>query len=296
LSSELAATFTTGGASTQFSMVPMALLPKNKTADYIITGSWSKKAIKEAGKFGEVNVAASSEDKNFTYIPKTYQLSNDPAYVHFTSNNTIFGTQFSSEPNVGGARLICDASSDILHKKLDISKYSVIYAGAQKNLGPSGVTLVILNKALLDEVPEGLPVMQDYRTYASKQSLYNTPPTFPIYLVGEVFKWLKKKGGLDAIEKQNREKAGVLYSFIDGNDFFVGTAETDSRSCMNVTFRLKKEDLEATFIKEAKDAGFAGLKGHRSVGGMRASIYNAFPANGITELVSFMTEFAKKNG
>lgn len=293
---DYAVLFTTGGASTQFSMVPMSFLPKDKTASYIITGSWSKKAAKEASKFGEVHIAASSEDNNFNYIPKSYDIAASSAYVHFTSNNTIAGTQWSSEPEVGDAELICDASSDIMHKGLDVTKYGLIYAGAQKNLGPSGVTLVILKKSLLDRMPATLPVMQDYRTYVEKKSLYNTPPTLPIYVVGEVLKWLKKNGGLNAMEKQNRDKAAVLYNCIDNNDFFVGTAANDSRSCMNVTFRLKNEDLEAAFIKEAKEAGFAGLKGHRSVGGMRASIYNACPTEAVNELVNFMTEFAKKNG
>ena len=293
---DYAVLFATGGATNQFSMVPMNLLSQGATADYILTGAWSKKAVSEAKKFGEINIAASSEEKNFGFIPKEYALSSEPAYVHFTSNNTIFGTQFSSEPEVGGAQLVCDASSDFLHKKLDVSKYGVIYAGAQKNLGPAGVTLVIIRRELLERTPDGLPVLLDYRTYSEKKSLYNTAPTFPIYVVGEVLKWIQQSGGLDAMEKKNRDKATMIYNCLDASDFYRGTAETESRSVMNVTFRLPSEDLEGTFIKAAKEAGFSGVKGHRSVGGVRASIYNAFPTAGLEAFVSFMKEFEATQG
>ena len=288
--------FMTGGASNQFSCVPMNLLGKGQTADYILTGSWSKKAAKEAKKFGEVHIAASTENQNFNNIPKSYEFSKNSAYVHFTSNNTIFGTQWKSEPACGKRTLVCDASSDILHKKIDINKYGLLYAGAQKNLGPAGVTLVIIRKDLLEKIPNDLPIMMDYRTYSENQSLYNTPPCIAIYVLGETFKWLKKMGGLNKMAKRNQEKAKILYDFIDGNDFYIGTAEKDSRSLMNVCFLLKNKDLESNFISEAQKAGFSGLKGHRSVGGMRASIYNAFPKKGVQDLVAFMKNFSDKNG
>jgi len=273
----------------------MHFLGQGKVADFILTGSWSKKAVKEAKKFGEVHIAASSEDKNFSYVPKELEFAGNSSYVHFTSNNTIFGTQWKHEPEVGNRTLICDASSDILHKKLDINKYGLLYAGAQKNLGPAGVTLVIIRRDLLQKANKDLPVMMDYRTYAENKSLYNTPPCFAIYILGETFKWLKNMGGLDAIEKQNQKKAKELYDFIDGHDSYEGTTAKDSRSLMNVCFLMKNRDLESRFIKEAQGAGFSGLKGHRSVGGMRASIYNAFPPEGVTDLISFMKDFAGKN-
>ncbi len=288
--------FTTGGASNQFSMIPMNLLPKGQTADYVISGYWAKKAFSEAKKFGEVRAAASAEDKNFTYIPKQLSLSENPAYVHFTSNNTIFGTQFQTEPGAGSAPLICDASSDFLHKKLDISKYGLIYAGAQKNLGPAGVTIVIMRKDLLTRSPQGLPVMMDYNTYAKDRSLYNTPPAFAIYVVSEVLKWVKKLGGADAMYQRNKDKAGLLYKAIDESSFYRAVAEADSRSLMNVCFRLGTEDLEKKFVKDAAARGFVGLKGHRSVGGIRASIYNSFPPEGVKALTEFMKEFEKANG
>ena len=287
--------FTTGGATNQFSMIPLNLRAKNQTADFIITGSWAEKALEEAARFGEVHIAASSKDKKFSFIPTELNLSSNPAYVHFTSNNTIAGTQFSKEPEVGSNVLVCDASSDLLHKKIDINKYGLIYAGAQKNLGPAGVTVVIIRKDLLERVPQDLPIMLNYKTYSDNQSMYNTPPTLPIYVVGEVFKWLKKNGGLDEMYKTNKEKAQILYSFLDSSDFYQGLAEPASRSLMNVTFRISKSELEATFIDEAKKAGFSELKGHRSVGGLRASIYNAFPKEGVSALVEFMKEFQAKN-
>lgn len=296
ISADYAVIFTTGGASNQFSMVPLNLRAAGQTADYIVSGSWAEKAFAEAKRFGETHAAASSKDRNFCYIPTELKLSHNPAYLHFTSNNTIFGTQFSQEPNVGSTLLVCDASSDMLCRKIDVAKYGLIYAGAQKNLGPAGVTLVVLRKDLLARTPGNLPIMLDYNTYAKHNSLYNTPPTFPIYVAGEVFKWIKAQGGLSAIEKRNREKAGILYQAIDSTPFYQGTADKDSRSLMNVTFRLANHDLEPVFAKEALAAGFSGLEGHRSVGGMRASIYNAFPKAGIEALVAFMREFERKHG
>ncbi|MCB0344203.1 MAG: 3-phosphoserine/phosphohydroxythreonine transaminase [Bdellovibrionales bacterium] len=295
ISDDYAVIFTTGGATNQFSMVAMNLLG-GATGNYINTGVWSKKAIAEAKKFGEVHVAASSEGDSFSSIPTNIDLSNNAAYLHFTSNNTIFGTQFSAEPQAGSTPLICDASSDFLHKPLDVSKYGLIYAGAQKNLGPSGVTLVVIRKDLLERIPENLPIMMDYRTYVDGESLYNTPPTLPIYVVGEVLKWIDAQGGLVEMEKRNRNKAAVLYQAIDAGDFYRGTAQKGSRSVMNVTFRLASENLESLFLEKAKAAGFSGLKGHRSVGGIRASVYNAFPSQGVDALVEFMKEFESSNG
>lgn len=291
--------FLQGGASLQFSMVPMNLMPPVNKADYIVTGTWSKKAVKEAKRVGTVNIAASTEAENFTRIPAQSELKLDPeaAYVHFTSNNTIFGTQFHTEPEVGSVPLICDASSDILHKKIDVSKYAMIYAGAQKNIGPSGVVLIIIRKDMLERSPESLHTMLNYKTHAENDSLYNTPNTFGIYIIDLVAKHLLSIGGLDVMYELNKKKAGLLYKCIDeSNGFFKGHAATDSRSLMNITFRLPSEELEKKLISEATAAGFDGLKGHRSVGGLRASIYNAFPLKGVEELVSFMNDFMRKNG
>ena len=288
--------FTTGGATNQFSMIPMNLLPEGKSANFIVTGSWSKKALKEAEKLGKAHVAASSDDKNFSYIPKEISLSDDCGYLHFTSNNTIAGTQFKDEPVVSDSTfLVCDASSDFLHRKIDITKYGLVYAGAQKNLGPAGVTVVVVRNDLLDLVPDGLPTLMDYRTYAESGSLSNTPPTFPIYVVGEVLKWIKEEGGLDSIYDKNQRKAAELYEILDSNPFYNPVAAREDRSLMNVTFTLSNSDLEGKFLEEAASASLNGLKGHRSVGGMRASIYNAFPAEGVTALVKFMEEFADNN-
>ena len=291
--------FLQGGASLQFSMVPMNLLLKGKTADYILTGSWSQLALKEAKKLGDARVAATTEDTNFNRIPAEDELKTDPkaAYAHFTSNNTIYGTQWRTEPEAGSVPLVCDASSDILSRPLDVSKYGLIYAGAQKNAGPAGVTLVIIRDDLIERVPAGLPSLLDYRLIAEKESLYNTPPCFAIYLAGLVFKWLLDEvGGLKEIQKRNEEKAKILYDAIDTNsDYYRGHAEAGSRSQMNVTFRLPSEELEKRFAKESTAAGLDGLKGHRSVGGIRASIYNAFPREGVLKLVEFMKDFAKKN-
>lgn len=291
--------FLQGGASLQFSMVPLNLLVKNKKADYIVTGSWSKKAVKEAKRVGTVNISASTEDGNFKRIPKQEELKLDPQadYVHFTSNNTIYGTEWHKEPEVGNVPLICDASSDILHKKIDVNKYALIYAGAQKNIGPSGVTLVILRKDLLERSSDSLHTMLNYKTHVENDSLYNTPNTFGIYIIALVCKWLKSIGGLDGMYKINKEKADVLYKCIDeSGGYYKGHADKDSRSLMNITFNLATEEFEKKLISEATAAGFDGLKGHRSVGGLRASIYNAFPKKGVEDLVSFMKDFQKKNG
>ena len=291
--------FLQGGASLQFSMVPLNLMVKNKKADYIVTGSWSKKAVKEAKRVGTVNIAASTEEGNFKRIPKQEELKLDPQadYVHFTSNNTIFGTQWHKEPEVGNVPLVCDASSDILHKKVDVNKYALIYAGAQKNIGPSGVTFVIIRKDMLERSADSLHTMLNYKIHVENNSLYNTPNVFGIYIIGLVTKWLKGLGGLDGMYKINKEKADTLYKCIDeSGGFYKGHADKDSRSLMNITFNLASEDLEKKLVSEATAAGFDGLKGHRSVGGLRASIYNAFPKKGVEDLVIFMKDFQKKNG
>lgn len=291
--------FLQGGASLQFSMVPLNLMPPVNKADYIVTGSWSKKAVKEAKRVGEVNIAATAEDTKFNRIPKQTELklNADAAYVHFTSNNTIYGTQWHAEPEVGNVPLVCDASSDILHKKIDINKYALVYAGAQKNMGPAGVTLVIIRKDMLERSSDSLHTMLNYTTHVENGSMYNTPTTFGIYIINLVAKWLKKNGGLDAMYKINKDKAGVLYKCIDDSQgYYKGHAEKDSRSLMNITFNLQTAELEQKLIAEATTAGFNGLKGHRSVGGLRASIYNAFPTKGVENLVAFMKDFQKKNG
>ncbi|BDQ03635.1 3-phosphoserine/phosphohydroxythreonine transaminase [Ignavibacterium sp.] len=296
--------FLQGGASLQFSMVPLNLMPPKNKADYILTGSWSKKAMKEAKRVGTANVAATTEEgegdkKYFKRIPKQSELKLDPdaAYVHFTSNNTIYGTEWQTEPEVGNVPLVCDASSDILSKPLDIKKYGLIYAGAQKNMGPSGVTLVIIRKDLLERSQDSLHTMLNYKIHAENDSLYNTPNTFGIYIIKLVTKWLLGLGGLEEMYKINKKKAQLLYDCIDqSGGFYKGHAEKDSRSLMNVTFNLATEELEKKLIDEATKAGFSGLKGHRSVGGLRASIYNAFPIKGVEALVDFMKDFQKRNG
>jgi phosphoserine aminotransferase len=290
--------FLQGGASLQFSMVPMNLLPSGGSADYIVTGSWSQKAVKEAKRVGTVNIAATTEAENFKRIPRQdeIKLSAGTAYVHYTSNNTIFGTEWQYMPDFGQAPVVCDASSDIFSRPIDISKHALIYAGAQKNLGPSGVTLVIIRDDLVKRSPSTLPTMLNYGVHAENKSLYNTPNTFGIYLMRLTMKWLLAQGGLAAIEKVNERKAAKLYAEIDRTGYYRGHAEKDSRSRMNITFRLPNEDLEKKFAKEATAAGLDGLKGHRSVGGIRASVYNAFPEEGIDALVAFMREFEKKNG
>ena len=295
---DYAVLFLQGGASLQFSMVPMNLLGSGATADYLVTGSWSKKAVKEAKKVGAVNVAASTEAEAFTRVPSQDELSLTPgaAYVHMTSNNTIYGTQYRTVPETGDVPLVSDASSDIFSEPVDIRKFGLIYAGAQKNLGPSGVTLVIVRKDLLERSPEALPTMLNLKVLTENGSLYNTPPTFGVYLMGLVVKWLLGLGGLDAMATANRQKASRLYNELDRTDFWTPHAEVGSRSLMNITFRLPSEDLEKQFVAEATAAGLDGLKGHRSVGGIRVSIYNAFPADGVAALVDFMQVFQKAHG
>jgi phosphoserine aminotransferase len=290
--------FLQGGASLQFSMVALNLMPPKNKADYIVTGSWSKKAVKEAKRVGTVNIAATTEGENFRRVPKQEELKLDPdaAYVHFTTNNTIYGTQWHKEPEAGNVPLVCDASSDILHKKINVKKYALIYAGAQKNMGPSGVTTVVIRKDLLERSSDSLPTMLNYKTHVDNNSLYNTPNTFGVYIIGLVAKWLLNLGGLDSMFNLNKEKAEILYKCIDeSGGFYKGHAEKESRSLMNVTFNLATEELEKRLISEATDAGFDGLKGHRSVGGLRASIYNAFPKKGVEDLVIFMKDFQNKN-
>jgi phosphoserine aminotransferase len=290
--------FLQGGASLQFSMVPLNLMTKKVKADYIVTGSWSKKAVKEAKRVGTVNIAATTEAENFKRIPEQSELKLDTEadYVHFTSNNTIYGTEWKKEPEVSSVPLVCDASSDILHKWIDVNKYGLIYAGAQKNMGPSGVTLVIIRKDLVDRSQDSLHTMLNYKIHVENGSLYNTPSVFGIYILGLVAKWLKQIGGLDAMYKINKDKADILYNCIDeSNGYYKGHAEKNSRSLMNITFNLPNADLEKKLITEASAAGFDGLKGHRSVGGLRASIYNAFPKKGVEDLVNFMKDFQRKN-
>src|SRR5687767_66954 len=290
--------FVQGGASLQFSMVPMNLLTPGLTADYIVTGDWGKKALKEAKKVGTTSVAASTEDGNFKRIPaqSDLKLTAGSAYVHMTTNNTIHGTQWHQLPDVGGAPLVADASSDIFSRPIDISKFGLIYAGAQKNLGPSGVTVVIVRDDLLSRSADSLPSMLNYRLQAENDSRYNTPPAFGISILRLVLQWLKGAGGLTEIEKVNERRAAALYTELDRTACWSPHADRDSRSRMNVTFRLGSEALEQKFAKEATAAGLDGLKGHRSVRGLRASIYNAFPEEGITALVQFMQEFERTNG
>ncbi len=288
--------FLQGGASSQFYMIPMNLLGEGKKATYLNTGAWSKKAIKEAKLFGEVDVAFSSEEQTFNRVPKQseYSVADDSEYLYFVSNNTIYGTQFPEIP-VTDKVLISDMSSDILSRKIDVSKFGIIFAGAQKNMGPAGVTIVIIRDDLLEKTPDNTPTMLTYKTHADKGSMFNTPPCFAIYGVGEVLKWLKKQGGVAAIEAINIEKAGILYDCIDSGEYYRGHAEVESRSLMNIPFNLPTPELEAQFIAEAAKVGLNGLKGHRSIGGCRASIYNAFPKEGVEKLVAFMKEFEAAN-
>ena len=290
--------FLQGGASLQFCMIPMNLLPDGQSADYVNTGTWATKAIKECKIQGKpVKVVASSEDKGFSYIPEGISFSPDAAYAHITSNNTIKGTQWASFPDTGGVPLVCDMSSDVMSRSFDVSPFGLIYAGAQKNLGPAGATLVLIRDDMLKRVPEDLPAMLKYTTYVQHNSMFNTPPCFAVYTVQLVLKWLEETvGGLDKMEQINREKASLLYQTIDESGFYRGTAEKESRSVMNVTFRLPAEDLEKQFVQQALEHGLVGLKGHRSVGGCRASIYNATSLEAVKALVDFMGEFARKNG
>ncbi len=289
--------FLQGGAHLQFAMVPMNLM-KNKVADYIVTGQWAKKAAKEAELYGKVNVVASSADETFSYIPDCSDLpiSEDADYVYICENNTIYGTKFWNLPNTKGKDLVSDVSSCFLSEPVDVSKYAMIYGGVQKNIGPAGVVIVIIRVDLItvDTLP-GTPTMLKYKTHADNGSMYNTPPAYGIYVCGKVFKWLKKMGGLEVMKKRNEEKAKILYDFLDSSKLFKGTVRKEDRSLMNVPFVTGDEELDAKFVKEAKAAGFENLKGHRSVGGMRASIYNAMPKAGVEALVEFMKKFEAEN-
>ncbi|GAB3058060.1 3-phosphoserine/phosphohydroxythreonine transaminase [Virgibacillus ainsalahensis] len=289
--------FLQGGASQQFAMVPMNLLVNSGKADFVNTGSWSKKAIKEAKKFGDIRVIASSEDENFTYIPKidSSMIDSEADYVHITTNNTIEGTSYHEIPDTGEVPLVADMSSNILSEQVDVSKFGLIYAGAQKNIGPAGVTVVIIREDLIGQAADTCPAMMDYQTFSDSNSLYNTPPTFAIYMAKLVFEWLKERGGLQEMEHVNREKARLLYDFIEASDLYHSPVKKESRSLMNIPFIIPERDLDAQFVKEAKAAGLETLKGHRSVGGMRASIYNAMPLEGVKALIAFMNEFETKN-
>ena len=295
--------FMQGGATQQFAMVPMNLLATGGTADYVVTGSWAKKAAQEAERFGTVRIAASTANEEFSRVPKSSELklSTDAAYVHLTSNNTIYGTQWSKMPETGDRPLVVDASSDVFSRPINLvhDGIGLLYGGAQKNLGPAGVTLVLVRDDLVqlaESIDRTVPTTLRYSTYASSASLHNTPPVFAIYMVGLVTKWLLVNGGLDAMATRNERKAQKVYSAIDRSDFYQGTAQSESRSLMNVTIRLPDEELERRFVREASAAGFVGLKGHRSVGGLRASIYNAFPEAGVDAFVDFMDEFVRVNG
>jgi phosphoserine aminotransferase len=290
--------FLQGGATLHFAMVAMNLRPAGASADYIVDGAWSKIALKEAKKLGAARAAANTEAEGFNCVPTTLDLDPKAAYLHFTSNETIHGVEFFTEPTPpAGVPLVCDTSSDFISRPLDISKYAFLYAGAQKNAGPAGVTVVIARDDMLERTPENLPVMLDYKALAASGSLHNTPPAYAIYIVGLVFQWAKKQGGLAAIEKTNRVKAGLVYDAIDqSGGFYRGHAKPDARSLMNIPFRLPSEELEDTFAKEAKKNNLIGLKGHRSVSGMRASVYNAVTVEGAKALVDFMKDFQKKNG
>ena len=291
--------FLQGGASLQFAMLPMNFVPGGGSADYVNTGTWSQKALKEANIVATGRVAASSEEGGFTRIPRQDEYDLDPgaAYIHITSNNTIKGTQFHDFPDTGSVPLVADMSSDILWRPFDANRFHLIYAGAQKNIGPSGVTIVIVKKSWIEQANDGLPTMLSYGTYSAKESLYNTPPTFAIYMVRNVLEWVKDEGGLEAMERRNRLKGDRLYGVMaDHPGFYTCPVDEDSRSYMNVVFRLPSEELEAQFVAEGKSAGMVGLKGHRSVGGCRASIYNAMPPEGVEVLAGFMEDFARRNG
>ena len=289
--------FLQGGASQQFAMIPMNLM-KNKVADYIVTGQWAKQAYQEAQKYGKVNKIATSEDKTFSYIPDCSDLpvSPDADYVYICENNTIYGTKFKTLPNTKGKTLVADVSSCFLSEPVDVTKYGIIYGGVQKNIGPAGMVISIIREDLItDEVLEGTPTMLKFKTHADAGSLYNTPNCYCIYMCGKVFKWLKKMGGLEVMKERNEKKAKLLYDYLDSSKLFKGTVEKDSRSLMNVPFVTGDKDLDAKFVKEAKEAGLENLKGHRTVGGMRASIYNAMPYEGVEALVAFMKKFEEEN-
>ena len=294
---DYAVLFLQGGAHLQFTQIPMNLM-KNRVADYIVTGTWAKKAWQEAARYGKANKIASSEDKTFTYIPDCSDLPIDPDadYVYICENNTIYGTKFKELPNTKGKLLVADVSSCFLSEPVDITKYGIMYGGVQKNIGPAGLVISIIRKDLItDDVLEGTPTMMKFKTQYDAGSLYNTPNCYSIYICGKVFKWLLKNGGLEAMKKKNEEKAALLYDYLDSSKLFRGTVEKKDRSLMNVPFVTGNADLDAKFVAEAKEAGMENLKGHRSVGGMRASIYNAMPIEGVKKLVEFMTEFEKEN-
>ena len=289
--------FLQGGASQQFAMIPMNLM-KNRVADYIVTGQWAKKAYQEASLYGKANKIASSEDKTFSYIPDCSDLpiSEDADYVYICENNTIYGTKFKTLPNTKGKPLVADVSSCFLSEPVDVTKYGVIYGGVQKNIGPAGVVIVIIREdPITEDVLPGTPTMLRYKIHADADSLYNTPPAYGIYICGKVFKWLKKMGGLEAMKERNEKKAKILYDYLDESKLFKGTVRKEDRSLMNVPFITGNEELDAKFVKEAKEAGFENLKGHRTVGGMRASIYNAMPIEGVEKLVEFMKKFEAEN-
>lgn len=298
LSDQYKVLFLQGGASMQFCMIPLNFLSDGSSADYVNTGTWSTKAIKEAEKQNKpIKVVAGSEDRQFCYIPDDIAFNKDAAYVHLTSNNTIKGTQFETLPDTGGIPMVIDMSSDIMSRPLDMSNIGMIYAGAQKNIGPSGVCMVIIRQDLLDRVPDHVPTMLSYKTFAEKNSMFNTPPCFGIYTIQLVLKWLEEEiGGLEKMDILNKEKGTLFYNFLDESSFYRATADVGSRSLMNVTFRLPSEDLEADFVAQALTQGLGGLKGHRSVGGCRASIYNATSINAVEDLISFMKEFEKQKG
>lgn len=288
--------FLQGGASSQFFMVPMNLLKKGGKATYLNTGTWAKKAIKEAQLFGDIDVAFSSEEQKFNRVPgdSEYEVDPDSEYLYFVSNNTIFGTQFSTFPH-SEKMLVSDMSSDILSRPIDVSRFGLIFAGAQKNLGPAGVTIVIIREDLLDQAPEQIPTMLKYKTHADKGSMFNTPPCVAVYTVSKVLQWVKDLGGIEAMQRRSEDKSALLYDVIDAGDYYRGHAEKDSRSHMNVSFNLPTPELEAKFIAEAATIGLKGLKGHRSIGGCRASIYNAFDPEGVRQLAAFMEKFASEN-
>ncbi|MCX8129150.1 MAG: 3-phosphoserine/phosphohydroxythreonine transaminase [Clostridia bacterium] len=287
--------FLQGGASTQFAMVPMNLLSNHKKADFINTGNWSKKAISEVKMYGAANVIASSEDKNFTYIPENFKISEDIDYVHITSNNTLEGTRYLNYPETGNIPLVADMSSDIMSTEIDVNKFSLIYAGAQKNLGPAGLTIVIIKNDLIGKHIDNVPTMMRYETHAKESSLYNTPPCYSIYIAGLVFEWIEEMGGIKAIEAINNEKASVLYDFLDESEMFKNHVNKKDRSIMNIPFTAPTNELNEKFITESEKAGLCTLRGHRLIGGMRASIYNAMPVEGVKKLVEFMKKFELEN-
>ncbi len=289
--------FLQGGASSQFAMIPLNLMNKNGKADYVITGQWAKKAFEEGSKFGDCYAVASSKDKTFSYIPKLSKdmFRKDADYAHICFNNTIYGTKYNTIPDTGDVPLIADISSCILSEELDVSKFAMLYAGAQKNIGPAGLTVVIIRKDMVGNARENTPTMFDYAIHANNGSMYNTPPTYPIYICKLVLEWVKAMGGVEAIGKINREKAAILYDYLDSSDFFRATVDKEDRSLMNVPFLAPSDELNKKFIAEATEAGFVNLAGHRSVGGMRASIYNAMPVEGVKALVEFMKKFEAEN-